>query len=180
MRMGLGYTLKITYQRSTIWRVIEFLGVQTLHDVHTAIQQMFEIGSNSNDFAFNLSHQLSNTATEYSVRMRSANRGVSTTHLLNLALELHQHFYYVFHFNTDLQFTLTVLKIDLAAPDGHYPKLIDSHGNLNLHAIEHGQEAWEHELMREDGAGEFRTESGEPEEEAGGEDDDDDGDEDEK
>ena len=161
--MSLSYTLKVTYHQSTIWREIELLGVQTLHDLHNAIQQTFTIGVNSNNFAFFMSGQQSNESTEYSVRMRSVNRGVSTTHLLNLALELHQHFFYSFHYKTDFHFTLEVVKIDPAAPDSHYPRLHNAHGHLNLHAIEHGHDAWQHELVREDGAGEFKIESVEPE-----------------
>jgi hypothetical protein len=74
-----------------------------------------------------------------------------------------QHFFYSFHYTAELPFTLEVIKIDLDAPDGHYPKLLEAHGHLNLHAIEHGRDAWQHELMHEDGAGEFKVESVEPE-----------------
>lgn len=163
--MNLSYTLKITYQHSTIWRVIELLGVQTLHDLHNVIQQAFAIGGDSNDFAFFMGGQQPNEATEYSVRMRSVNRGIRL-HLLDLALELHQHFSYSFHYKTNLPFTLEVIKLDLNAPDGHYPKLLTAHGHLNMHAIEQRHDAWQHESEREDGSEEFKAE-GESEEETG-------------
>jgi hypothetical protein len=49
--MDIGYTLKVTSQRQPqVWREIELLGVQTLHDLHVIIQQAFAIGGASNNF----------------------------------------------------------------------------------------------------------------------------------
>jgi hypothetical protein len=127
------YLFKITSRRDPrVWCIVEVLTMQTLHDLHAAIQLAALIEGDV-PYTFFMSGQANDEASAYSINRQSRGHGVSRTILLALSLRLNQEFLYV---AGDETFVVRLLDLKSDAPAGRYPRVVMRHRSAALHSAD--------------------------------------------
>jgi hypothetical protein len=140
------YTFRVTYNRdSEIWRTIELLQKQTLHDLHEAIQDAVHF-DNDHQYAFFMSNMAWDKDTEFAVRPDRGKTGTMQKTLASLGLRMKQRFLYIFDYGDEHRFEIQLLSANPNAPQADYPCIIETHGD-NPPQYDWGEddEEWEEE-----------------------------------
>jgi len=125
------YRLKVSLLDDTsIWRVIEIKGSQTLHALHKAIFSAFD-RFEEHLYAFYMNNKPYDEASAYEPPYADERTGKDTsrTRIDSLGLRPKQKFLYIFDFGDDWQHRVEVLDIKEATPSGKNPRLVEKKGD---------------------------------------------------
>ncbi|GFP31156.1 hypothetical protein HKBW3S44_00911 [Candidatus Hakubella thermalkaliphila] len=109
-----------------VWRKIEILGTQTLHDLHDAIQEAFD-WDDDHLYAFFLSNKAWDRTSEY-VHPKADGRKANKVQIASLGLRPRKKFLYIFDFGDELRHRIQFLGLRSDPLPGNYPRIVESHG----------------------------------------------------
>jgi len=109
-----------------IWRTIELLDNQTLHDLHNAIQSAFD-WDDDHLYAFFMTNKAWDRRESYGAP-HSDMRSASKARLNQLGLRPSQKFLYVFDFGDELRHEITVMGQVTFDPTAKYPRILQIKG----------------------------------------------------
>ncbi len=111
------------YRDLGVWRELELLESQTLHDLHLAIQDAFEL-DDDHLYAFYLNNRAFDDQFDYpGPGSDRSSRRAETARLDSLELKLKKRFLYLFDFGDELQHEVQLVRYAEPVPETSYPKL---------------------------------------------------------
>ncbi len=111
-----------------VWREIELLERQTLHDLHSAIQDAFEL-DDEHLYAFYLNNRPFDKLFNYEgPGTKRETRRTEDTSLAALELKQNKRFLYLFDFGDELRHEVRVLRRGARQSEASYPRIVASHG----------------------------------------------------
>jgi hypothetical protein len=122
------YVLRVNHRAlPKVWRDIEIAAVQTLEDLHLAIQQAYD-WNDDHLYSFFMSGQAYDQASEIGSLWSETERHTHQITIADLDLKVRSRFLYYFDYGDSHEFDVEVRRINPAAPKGSYPRLVAQHG----------------------------------------------------
>lgn len=109
-----------------VWRTVELLEDQTLHDLHNIIQEAFE-WDDDHLYAFFMTNKAWDRRGEYG-HPWSDMPDASEVQLRDLHLVPRKKFLYIFDFGDEIRHQITVLHRRDEEPGARYPRILEVHG----------------------------------------------------
>ena len=119
------WVFKVARNRAT-WRTVELLDNQSLHHLHSVIQDAFG-WDDDHLYAFFMTNKAWDRYGEYGHPV-SDMRSAAKARLKNLGLQPKQKFLYIFDFGDEIRHQITVIDQRTQEPDAKYPRILQVHG----------------------------------------------------